>query len=90
MAHIKRTAWWTEFRSHMTLRVKVAFTENLSVRGFEGKLIIDHKEQKLFVQVSSQPLDFMVSFPKKSPPFRSIRVIQAESDPMPNDGLSFV
>lgn len=35
----------------MALRVKIAFTEKLAVRGFDGKWVIDHDKHTLVVQV---------------------------------------
>lgn len=47
--------WWHNFRNFMTMRVKIAFTTNLTVRGFEGKLEINHEKETLDVKVRCHP-----------------------------------
>lgn len=44
---------WHNFRSHISSRAKAQFTYLLSERSFRGKLLADHENKVLDLQVSS-------------------------------------
>ena len=50
-ALVTRRARWAKFRSFISTRAKIQFTYLLSERSFRGKLLADHKEKVLDIQV---------------------------------------
>ena len=43
---------WKKFQKHITSNARIQFFYQLSERGFRGKLLANHKEKKLDLQVS--------------------------------------
>ena len=46
---------WEIFRSHISSRAKAQFTYLLSERSFRGRLLADHSEKRLDLQVRISP-----------------------------------